>query len=69
MIIRLLREQIPEKFGLDPLNDIQVLTPMHKGIAGTTNLNNTLQEAFNPVQKEPLQPNQRRWLNGLATGR
>ena len=63
IILELAQKRIPEKFGLDPLNDIQVLTPMHKGIAGATNLNNTLQEAFNPVQKELLQPNQNFRIN------
>ena len=63
IILELSQKRIPQKFGLDPLNDIQVLTPMHKGIAGATNLNNTLQEAFNPVQKELLQPNQNFRIN------
>jgi len=63
IILELAQKRIPKKFGLDPLNDIQVLTPMHKGIAGATNLNNTLQEAFNPVQKELLQPNQNFRIN------
>jgi len=26
--------RIPAKFGLDPIRDIQVLTPMHRGPAG-----------------------------------
>ena len=63
IILELAQKRIPQKFGLDPLNDIQVLTPMHKGITGATNLNNTLQEAFNPVQKERLQPNQNFRIN------
>ena len=63
IILELAQKRIPQKFGLDPLNDIQVLTPMHKGITGTKNLNNTLQEAFNPVQKERLQPNQNFRIN------
>jgi exodeoxyribonuclease V alpha subunit len=47
-IIALVSERIPKRFGLDPLNDIQVLTPMHKGVVGTTHLNLKLQEALNP---------------------
>jgi exodeoxyribonuclease V alpha subunit len=35
----------PAKFGLDPVCDIQVLTPMHRGPAGAGNLNAVLQEA------------------------
>ena len=40
--------RIPQRFKLDPLSDIQVLTPMHRGIVGTTNLNRVLQETLNP---------------------
>ncbi len=32
----------------DPVNDVQVLAPMHKGVAGVANLNATLQGALNP---------------------
>ncbi len=48
IIIRLARERIPRRFGFDPVKDIQVLTPMHKGTAGSANLNKRLQEALNP---------------------
>jgi exodeoxyribonuclease V alpha subunit len=48
IIIRLVKERIPKRFGLDPVNDIQVLTPMHKGIVGAGNLNLELQNALNP---------------------
>jgi exodeoxyribonuclease V alpha subunit len=41
-------ERIPRRFGLDPIDDIQVLTPMHKGMVGAVNLNNELQAALNP---------------------
>ncbi len=51
MIIRLLREQIPEKFGLDPLHDVQVLTPMHRGSLGTQALNRKIQDALNPANE------------------
>jgi exodeoxyribonuclease V alpha subunit len=48
MILELCCERIPDRFKLDPLSDIQVLSPMHKGIIGTTNLNRVLQLALNP---------------------
>ncbi|WP_419788002.1 ATP-dependent RecD-like DNA helicase [Pseudodesulfovibrio sp.] len=41
-------ERIPERYNLDPLRDIQVLTPMHKGEVGTQALNVALQERLNP---------------------
>jgi exodeoxyribonuclease V alpha subunit len=47
-IIQLVKERIPARFGLDPIDQVQVLTPMNRGIVGTTNLNTALQEALNP---------------------
>ncbi|MFP4583063.1 MAG: ATP-dependent RecD-like DNA helicase [Desulfococcaceae bacterium] len=48
VILKLVRERIPSRFGLDPVDDVQVLTPMHRGVAGAGNLNAVLQEALNP---------------------
>ena len=39
-IRELLTVRIPRKFGLDPLRDVQVLTPMRRGPLGTTSMNN-----------------------------
>ncbi|KPJ77372.1 MAG: recombinase RecD [Deltaproteobacteria bacterium SG8_13] len=50
IILELTQSRIPRRFGLDPLNDIQVLTPMHRGLVGATNLNRRLQEELNPGQ-------------------
>ena len=47
-IVELCCERIPGRFKFHPLSDIQVLTPMHKGIVGTANLNRALQQALNP---------------------
>jgi exodeoxyribonuclease V alpha subunit len=41
-------ERIPQKFGLDPMKDIQVLCPMNRGSIGASVLNSRLQEALNP---------------------
>ncbi|MBW1842517.1 MAG: ATP-binding domain-containing protein, partial [Deltaproteobacteria bacterium] len=38
------------RFGFDPVDDIQVLSPMHKGVVGARNLNDKLQQALNPGQ-------------------
>ncbi len=48
LVVRMCRERIPERFALDPLRDVQVLTPMHRGAAGTDELNRALQSALNP---------------------
>jgi exodeoxyribonuclease V alpha subunit len=50
VIRQLLTKRIPQRFGLDPRRDIQVLAPMHRGAAGTIALNQLLQEALNPGQ-------------------
>jgi exodeoxyribonuclease V alpha subunit len=45
----LIAERIPKRFGLDPVRDVQVLTPMYKGSLGAQQLNQTLQERLNPT--------------------
>jgi exodeoxyribonuclease V alpha subunit len=47
-IIHLMRERIPNAFGLAPGSDIQLLTPMNRGSLGTASLNAALQDALNP---------------------
>jgi exodeoxyribonuclease V alpha subunit len=51
-IIELCVDKIPRKFHLDPLKDIQVLTAMHRGTLGASNLNAELQRALNPSKSE-----------------
>jgi exodeoxyribonuclease V alpha subunit len=41
-------ERVPKKFGFDPMRDVQVLTPMHKGLCGSESLNRELQTTLNP---------------------
>lgn len=48
LITYMVCERIPSVYGLDPLRDIQVLTPMHKGEVGTQELNRVLQDNLNP---------------------
>jgi exodeoxyribonuclease V alpha subunit len=54
MIINLVQQRIPKRFGFDSVNDIQVLTPMHRGTTGASNLNLELQKALNPGEKGVL---------------
>jgi exodeoxyribonuclease V alpha subunit len=49
IILELASSRIPRRFGFDPLDDIQVLTPMHKGVVGAANLNHRLQAVLNPA--------------------
>lgn len=48
LVRELVVSRIPRRFGLDPRKDVQVLTPMHRGPAGTIALNEMLQAALNP---------------------
>lgn len=47
IIKQLISDRIPKRFGFDPVNDIQVITPMHRGAAGTIRLNKELQNVLN----------------------
>ncbi|VFQ43248.1 SF1B family DNA helicase RecD2 [Desulfoluna butyratoxydans] len=46
-VVELCAKRIPATYGYTPLEEIQVLTPMHKGDVGTISLNVALQEALN----------------------
>ena len=46
--IEFMTTRIPRKFGMDPLEDVQVLVPMRKNLLGTENLNVEIQKALNP---------------------
>jgi exodeoxyribonuclease V alpha subunit len=48
LVVDIVARRIPAKFGLDPVRDVQVLTPMHRGPAGAGNLNAMLQDALTP---------------------
>ncbi len=47
-IRELVRSRIPDRFGVDPVRDIQVLCPMNRGAVGATSLNVELQNVLNP---------------------
>ena len=47
-LIRAVTERIPRRFGLDPVQDIQVLTPTNRGGLGARALNVELQRQLNP---------------------
>ena len=50
-IVELCRTRLPEKMGI-PADQIQVLSPTRKYLAGTANLNAALQAALNPPRPE-----------------
>ena len=48
-IINLIKERIPQKFGFNPINDIQILAPMQRCNSGVRVLNIEIQKALNPT--------------------
>ncbi len=55
LLVDIVAKRVPQKFGFDPFDDVQVLAPMYNGLAGVTRLNGLLQEALNPMQRHKLE--------------
>jgi len=54
-VVDLVKRRLPAKFALDPIRDIQVLSPMNRGSLGIRELNLRLQAELNPVRpNEPI---------------
>lgn len=51
-LVQLVKERVPGRFGLDPIRDVQVLCPMHRGSLGIRELNQRLQNELNPLRPE-----------------
>lgn len=51
-VVDLFKNRLPKSYGIDPISDIQVLSPTKKGVAGTINLNKLLQLHINPPSHE-----------------
>ncbi len=64
LISSLCSERLPKTYDLDPMLDIQVISPTRKGSLGTYELNKVLQEVLNPPSKS-----KRERKNGAATFR
>src|SRR5271157_5460828 len=54
-IIELVKTRIPQRFGLDPIRDIQVLCPMNRGGVGARSLNIELQATLNPAGERKVE--------------
>jgi len=52
LIADLVARRIPRQYGLKPSSDIQVISPMHRGPLGVTNLNERLQARLNPPRPD-----------------
>ncbi|MET0600488.1 MAG: ATP-dependent RecD-like DNA helicase [Baekduia sp.] len=51
-VVSLATTRLPEHYDLDPVADLQVLVPMHKGPAGIDAFNTTLRERLNPAGRD-----------------
>jgi exodeoxyribonuclease V alpha subunit len=47
-LLAIVQQRIPQRFGLDPIRDVQVLCPMNRGGLGARSLNIELQKVLNP---------------------
>jgi len=62
LLVDVVQRRISRKFGLDPVDEVQVLAPMYRGACGVANLNARLQEALNPASPHKVE----RRLGGRA---
>lgn len=63
-ILKLCLSRVPERFLLSPMStEIQVISPMYKGLVGVDNLNEELQKHLNP-QRESLRIGRREFRLG-----
>jgi exodeoxyribonuclease V alpha subunit len=51
LVVEIVANRLPRRFGLDPRQEIQVLCPMHRGPAGAGALNERLQAALTPARE------------------
>jgi exodeoxyribonuclease V alpha subunit len=63
-IVDLVAERIPARFSFDPISQIQVLAPMHRGDLGTAALNRALQERLNKGDGQELVRGERAFRRG-----
>ncbi len=63
LIKRLVMDRIPKRFLYDPRHDIQIITPMNKGLVGTIQINKSFQPLFNP-DADKIQRGDREFRHG-----
>ncbi len=64
LVERLVAERIPARFALDPVRDVQVLSPMNRGSCGVQALNARLQEALNGGDRPRMKLGEREFRAG-----
>jgi len=63
-LLEIVTQQIPQRFSLNPIRDVQVLTPMNRGALGVRSLNIELQKLLNPNSAPRIE----RFGNSYAPG-
>jgi exodeoxyribonuclease V alpha subunit len=53
-VVELVAKRLPSHFDVDPVDGIQVFTPIHRGELGTKALNSALRDALNPDGEKGL---------------
>ena len=51
MVVEIVRDKVPRRWGFDPVRDIQVIAPMYRGLAGVNSLNALLQSELNSAPR------------------
>ena len=64
LIEKMVAERIPARFGLDPVNDVQILTPMNRGSCGTIALNARMQALLNGGDRPQFKLGERIFRSG-----
>lgn len=65
-VIDLVSDRIPNNFGFDAVQEIQVLSPMYRGASGVSALNEHLQASLNPAT--PRKPEQKLFGTAFRVG-
>jgi len=47
LVVDIVNNRLPSKFGIDPIADVQVIAPMYRGMIGVNALNEALQRSLN----------------------
>lgn len=61
-VLDLCKTRIPKSYGFEPMKDIQILTPMRKGVVGVASLNKGLQKILNSPAKNKREKHFRDYL-------
>ena len=67
-LLKVVSERIPKFIDCNPINDIQILTPMNRGKLGARSLNLDMQQILNPNAKRNAPSISKIWLDIYGWG-